>query len=285
MKLSCLPVSYFADILSRKKSVDEWACEAAEVGLDGIDLSVLFLESREPAYLRQMRQAIQAAGLSVAMLNTYPDFTHPDPDERAGQAARLGADIGAAAALGAEFVRVTAGQAHPSTGREQGIAWAVEGLTKALPYAAEHGVQLAFENHSKPGVWQYADFSHPTDIFLDIVAATEGTALGINFDTANPLAYGDDPLPLLEQVVHRVAIVHVADTRSRGTLHPIIIGTGLVPFATLFACLRQAGYDGWLSIEEASGAGRIGVEAAVGFVRRTWAAAVTKPSFSMAQDL
>jgi sugar phosphate isomerase/epimerase len=269
-------VSYFGELIGGKMSVGQWANEAAGLGLDAIDLSILFLKSREPAYLKSMREEVEAAGLRVAMVTTYPDFTHPEPDERTRQALQLERDIAAAAALRAELVRVTAGQAHPKTGREEGIAWATEGLTNALVVAEQCGVQLVYENHAKPGAWDCVDFSHPTDIFLAIFRATAGTSLGINFDTANPLAYGDDPAPLLRQVIDRVVSVHVADTRLRGTLDPVVIGTGLVPFGAIFAALHRAGFDGWLCIEEASGRGRSGVEAAVSFVRRAWADAATR---------
>ena len=154
---------------------------------------------------------------------------------------------------------------------DAGLAWAVEGLTSVLPVAEGHGIQLVFENHSKPGVWDYADFAQPTDIFLSIVQATAGTALGINFDTANTLVAGDDPLPVLEAVLDRLVSVHAADTRTRGRLEPTVIGTGLVPFSDIFAKIKDAGFDNWICIEEASGTGRAGVDTAVRFVRQAWA--------------
>ena len=43
MKLSCLPVSYYPQIVNGEKSVGQWACEAASIGLDAVDLSILFL--------------------------------------------------------------------------------------------------------------------------------------------------------------------------------------------------------------------------------------------------
>ena len=267
MKLSCLPVSYFGDIIDGRMSIAQWAAEGASLGLDAIDLSILLLRERTTAYLRKIREEIEAIGERVAVMNAYPDFTHPDPVERKNQLCALKDDIAAAAQLGAEMVRVTAGQAHPQTPRKKGITWAVEGLTGAIDTAQQNGIRLVFENHSKPGVWQYPDFCLPSDLFLEIAGAIEDTEIGILFDTANPIVYGDDPLRLLNRVIDRGVCVHLADTSERGALKPVLIGTGLVPFDTIFARLKRAGYRGWLSIEEASGMGGTGVAEAVRFVR------------------
>ncbi len=42
MKLSCLPVSFFSDIIEGRMSVFEWAQMGASLGLDAIDISILF---------------------------------------------------------------------------------------------------------------------------------------------------------------------------------------------------------------------------------------------------
>ena len=270
MRLSCLPVSYFRDIIDGHMSIKDWALEGARTGLDGIDLSVLFLKSREPEYLRKIRQEIEDAGIRVAMVTTYPDFTHPDGVVRERQLTGLQEDIIAASRLGADLLRVTAGQAHPSVGRREGIEWAVNGLVKAMQFARGYPVKLAYENHAKPGAWQYTDFSHPTDVFLEIVERTADVSLGVNWDTANTIAYGDDPIPVLKRVLSRVISVHAADTSTRGELKHVLLGTGLVPFKEMFQILRDAGFDGWICMEEASFKGPAGVKAAADFVRRVW---------------
>lgn len=270
MRLSCLPVSYFRDIIDGRMSIKDWALEGARTGLDGIDLSVLFLKSRELEYLHKIRQEIEDAGIRVAMVTTYPDFTHPDGVVRERQLTGLQEDIIAASRLGADLLRVTAGQAHPSVGRREGIEWAVNGLVKAMEFARGYPVKLAYENHAKPGAWQYTDFSHPTDVFLEIVERTADVSLGVNWDTANTIAYGDDPIPVLKRVLSRVISVHAADTSTRGELKHVLLGTGLVPFKEMFQILRGAGFDGWICMEEASFKGPAGVKAAADFVRRVW---------------
>jgi sugar phosphate isomerase/epimerase len=270
MRLSCLPVSFFSDILSGKMRLVEWAWMGASLGLDAIDLSILFVQDRTPQAVAALRNEIESTGMRVAMLTSYPDFTHPDPDQRRRELALAQEVVTVAAGLGAELVRVTAGQAHPETGRGQGIDWAVEGLTRLVEATRGLGVQLVYENHAKPGAWKYTDFSQPPDIFLAIAGATAGIGLGINFDTGNASAFAEDALFLLEQVLPRVVSVHAADTAERGELRHVLLGTGIAPFQAIFHRLKRAGWDGWICMEEASGQGRAGVEAAAQFIRQTW---------------
>ena len=82
MKLSCLPVSFFEDILAGRMSVGEWAHMGADLGLDAIDLSVLFIPDRTLAQAAQLRRQVEDVGMRVAMVTSYPDFTHPDPIQR-----------------------------------------------------------------------------------------------------------------------------------------------------------------------------------------------------------
>ncbi|NLG49891.1 MAG: TIM barrel protein [Chloroflexi bacterium] len=270
MQLSCLPVSFFNEIINGQMSVGEWARMGAEIGLDAIDLSILFTPDHSPAALAALRRDIEAAGMSVAMVTTYPDFTHPDARQRERELALEQEAVAVTAALGGRLLRVTAGQAHPETGREEGIAWAVEGLRKLVESTRGSGVTLVYENHGKPGAWQYTDFSQPPDIFLEIARATADVGLGINFDTANATAFAEDPLALLDQIIDRVVSVHAADTAVRGELQHVLLGTGLAPFATLFRRLHQAGWDGWICMEENARQGRQGVVDAARFVRQTW---------------
>jgi sugar phosphate isomerase/epimerase len=248
MKLSCLPVSLFRE----NPPLAEWAALAKELGLDGFDLSVLQLRGRSPKFAHE---------LPVVMVTTYTDFTHPDAGQRTREMESLRRDVELAAAVGAKYLRITAGQAHPGAQ----LAWVVDAFRQAL--AETQGVTLVFENHSKPGVWEHFDYAHPTEIFLEIARAT---GIAINFDTANTLVYGDDPLPVLEKVAEQVVTVHVADTARRGKLEPVVIGTGAAPIRECLSFLKRRGFAGWVCIEEASRTGRPGFERAVKFVRDNW---------------
>lgn len=270
MKLSCLPVSLFQDIVAGRRSLASWFALAADLGLDGADISVALLSSRQAQYMASVRRQVEATGLRLVMMTTYPDLTDPDPSERARQIVDVRANIEALGQLGGLFLRVTAGQAHPGVGREEGIAWAVDGLTRCLPDAARAGVTLVYENHTKAGPWVYRDFSQPSDIFLEIVSRTEGSGLMVNYDTANTLVAEGDPVAVLRAVRHRVASIHAADLRRPGVQEPVVLGTGVAPVQALFAEMISVGFDGWVCIEESSRTGEVGFRQAVTNADRLW---------------
>jgi sugar phosphate isomerase/epimerase len=270
VKLSCLPVSLFGEIMNRRMSILDWAEQGKRIGLDGIDISLLFIESHSPAYLGKLARGLKETGIPVVMATTYPDFTHPDPVQRRREMEYLRRDIALCSQLQIRYLRILAGQAHPETGRAEGIRWAVENLSAADEIAREYGIMLLYEDHSKPGAWDYYDFSYPVDIFLEICEGIRNTGIRLNFDTANIAALGLDPLAILSQVVDRVETIHVADTAEKGRFQPVLVGTGVVPFGEIFRFLKSRGFDNWLCIEEASGTGIEGIRRASGFTRKIW---------------
>ncbi len=270
MKLSCLPVSLYDDIFTGKSTVADWIRFAAELGLDAVDFSIKFFPQRDAKTVNIIRTILAKRGVEACMLACYSDFTHPDATQRAHELANLKSDIALAKALGAKFVRVTAGQNHPDTKREDGVRWVVNGFRHALDEAEKQGITLAYENHTKGAPWQYWDFSQPAEIFLEILDALSDTPLGVCFDTANPLVLKEDVLELLEKVIDHVVVLHVFDMREVGKFEPVRVGTGASPIPQIFSHMRQANYDGWLSIEEASRQGQRGFEEAIQYVKQTW---------------
>jgi sugar phosphate isomerase/epimerase len=142
-----------------------------------------------------------------------------------------------------------------------------------VDYGRQAGVAVVYENHDQAGVMQYQDFSAPQQVFLAIYEATAECGLGINYDTANATVLTPDPLYLLECVLERVAVLHASDAYWGAEGHRwCTIGQGIVPFDAIFRRLGVAHWDGWISIEEASGTGRRGIEQGVRFVRQAWEA-------------
>jgi sugar phosphate isomerase/epimerase len=270
MKVSCLPVSFFPEILEGRMSIKEWTRIGAEAGLDAIDLSIMFIKGHTPVYIKSLRDDLESEGMTVAMITAYPDFCNPDSMQRERELEYLKYDIALSSNVGAKYLRIVAGQAHPSTSFKEGIHWVVENFKEAAATGDKYKIKLVFENHAKPGAWHYVDFAHPTEVFLKIYEGIKNTSIKINFDTANTLAFGDDPIPVLKEVLENIETVHAADTANRGNLEPVLLGKGIVPFNTIFKILKQNGFDNWICIEEASNSGIEGVRKANEFIRTTW---------------
>lgn len=262
MKISCLPCSLFGAIQNGEMSVRQWAEEAARIGFDGFDISLLMLTGHTQTYIDKIRADLKAAGIPAVMATTYPDFTHPDARQRQRELDYLMRDIALCDQLGIQYLRVLAGQKHNGVELEEGIALASEYLHLVDSAAKKYGVKLVFENHAKPGAWDNVDFSYPIDIFFRIFDNLKDTDIKLNFDIGNVVSQGVNPLPVLNRVIDRVETVHISDMAEYGSFAPVEIGTGVCPIEDVIVRLQEYGYDGWLCIEESSGHGMAGIERA-----------------------
>ncbi|MXZ23695.1 MAG: hypothetical protein F4Y80_02310 [Caldilineaceae bacterium SB0665_bin_21] len=58
-----------------------------------------------------------------------------------------------------------------------------------------------------------------------------------------------------------MAAVHLADIEQPEAFEQVVPGTGASPHASILKVLRDGGFDGWISVEEASGNGLDGLAA------------------------
>lgn len=270
MKLSILPVSLFDPILGEEMTIGQWAKLAQESGADGYDVSTMFWKNHTATYIDAIRRDLDACGVGIRpnMACCYPDFTNPDRLERERQMEYLRRDIALASAFGFQYVRITAGMAHPGIEFDATCRRVAEQFAVAAEVAARFGIRLVFENHSKPGAWPLVDFSFDPDAFLTICRLMRSTGVGINFDTANAVACGRDPAAMLAEVMDQVQTVHLNDTASAEAFSPVLIGTGVVDFDGVFDVLNQNRFDGWVCIEECSNNGADGIREAIRFARK-----------------
>lgn len=271
MHISCLPVSFYRAADRNEISVTDWFKMAKLINvLDGADLGITMIKNHAPSYLTKLNKELKEIGLPLVMITTYPDFTHPDPLQRAREAAYSAADIAVASQLGAKYVRIVAGQAHPAVSRENGIKWAIEGILESQRVAKEFGVRLVYENHPGARAWNYEDFSFSIDRFLEIYDGIRGSGVGINFDIFDVTANGADPFDLLPKIIDMVETVHVNDTAEKGVMKAVPLGQGACPIQEIFTYLKQHDFNGWLCIEEYTERGLNGVVEAVNFVKEAW---------------
>jgi len=268
MKLAALPKCFMDELcVYRTMTVFDWIRlaekELKSFGVTGLEMYHGFFTSFEAGYLAEVKEALDVAGFAMPMFCASPDFTSPDPAHRRAEIEKERHMIVVSATLGARTCRVLSGQRRLGVSREQGIAWVVECIEELLPYAAEYGIILAMENHFKDNYWQTPEFAQKMDIFCEIVEQIDSPWFGVNFDPSNTLLANEDPLVLLQRVKHRVVSMHASDRRPRPGIEigpegitdyeQLIhgeIGTGLNDYEAIFAILRSAGFDGWVSIED-----------------------------------
>ncbi|MCL1838344.1 MAG: sugar phosphate isomerase/epimerase [Propionibacteriaceae bacterium] len=266
MKISCLPVSLFTDIVENKMSISDWANAASEIGFTGFDLSMVMVKNHTAAYLSDLKSVLKQVRIPAVMATTYPDFTHPSAVQRQREKTYLEHDISLCAELGIPFLRIVAGQAHQQTTRDAGVRQVVEHFKQADEYAGAAGITLVYENHAKPSAWQHVDFSYPLEIFFEIFEQLGDTGIRINFDIGNVVSLGENPLMVLDKIFPKIDTIHISDMERSGEVKPVVIGTGASPIREVLVETRSRGFDGWYCIEEASGTGLAGIRTAYEYV-------------------
>jgi len=255
-------------VVERSMSLFDWIDMAADLPVEGLEFHHGFLETLDASYLERVRSALERRGLEMPMLCCSPDFTTPDPQERRQEVEREKRMIDATAFLGGGYCRVLSGQRRPEVSREQGVRWVVECIRELLDRAAEKKVVLAMENHYKDNYWGHPEFAQKRDIYLEILNQIKSPWFGAQYDPSNALLAGEDPIELLEMVKRRVVTVHASDRylkpgRTLEELRSVedsvgyaailshgVVGKGLNDYPRIFGILRQAGYQGWVSIED-----------------------------------
>ena len=267
-RISLFPKCYFDDFTEGRRSYAQWIRDAAALGGEGIEHYDGFFRSLAPVDVDPIARLMEETGQITSMICFSPDFTHPDPDERARQVERQKAAIDLTARLGARHCRTLSGQRHPGMSRDTGIARTVEGIRLSLEHAARRDVVLCMENHYKDGTWRYPEFAQPEDIFLEIIEQIDSPYFGVQYDPSNALVAGYDPIDFLDKVKHRVVTMHASDRfLAPGTTRDdLATGDGALGYAAslthgetgrgsndydaIFRILREVAFSGWISIED-----------------------------------
>jgi sugar phosphate isomerase/epimerase len=272
MKIAAFPKCYLDEIsVARTMTVFDWIEDARSLGADGLELYEGFFTSLDSGYIATIADALDNAGFEMPMLCCSPDFTHPDADARKRALEREAAMMHVARTLGGPGAscRVLTGQRHPGVSLEQGLEWAVDSITSLIPLARELGIVLAIENHYKDGQWAYPEFAQQQGVFLKVLAAIhEREHFGVQYDPSNAIVAGDDPIELLRLVLDRVVTMQASDRYlepgttlesldvadggpgyAAGLKHGVV-GQGLNDYDAIFRLLSDAGYDGWVSVED-----------------------------------
>jgi len=223
-----------------------------ELGYTGLEVAPFTLtESADlvsPARRRELRHAAETRGLTVVGLHwllVKPaglHITHPDPAIRRRTAGyfvelvHLCADLG-----GAVLVIGSPKQRNllPGVTRHQAIDFAREVFAPALGPAPRLGVTLAFEALSPADT----NFINTAAEAIELADRIAHPNFSVNLDVKAMSSEPQSVPEVIRSAAGRFAHVQVNDPNGRGP------GMGNLDFEPILAALKQAGYDGWLSVE------------------------------------
>jgi sugar phosphate isomerase/epimerase len=268
-RISVFPKCYVEDLVAKRRSYVEWIHDAATLGGEGVEHYDEFFVSYGEADVAPIMDAMAETNQISSMLCFSPDFTHPDPHERAREVERQKRAIDLTVRLGARHCRTLSGQKYPGLSIEEGVSRAAACIAEALDYAVKRDVVLCLENHYKVGQWLYPEFAQQEEPYLALLDALPDTPhFGVQYDPSNAVIGGFDPIAFLDKVKHRVVTVHASDRflapgasiddlrAHDGTIgYPDQMthgetGRGTNDYDAIFRLLRSVGFSGWISVED-----------------------------------
>ena len=229
-------------LVERFKIAKEAGFKGVEMGFPGQDIE-------------ETKKAIAESGLPVdgSVCGSHWKIRHTSPD--AGTRLQALEDLKQALrdthAVGGHSVLLVVGKGEDGPENE---IWgrSVENIAKAVPLAAELGVQIVIEN-----VWNQFLYDHDggadqkADKFVKYVDEFRSPWVGMQFDIGNHWKYGSMG-DWIRQLGHRVLKLDVKGfSRAEGKFKPI--GEGDIDYADVRKALHEINFHGWLAAEVAGG--------------------------------
>ena len=261
MKFSVSSYSYAGLTRTGEKTEAELIPLAAEMGFDAIE----FAEINPPegmekaAYAAFLNAEAKKAGIAIAAYCIGADLLRDTDNE----IERLKKEVDIAAILGVPVMRHDASGGYRGEGRSQrgfnnALPTLVRGYKEVTQYAKTKGVRTCIENHG-----YFCQDSARVEAIINGVADDNFGAL---VDIGNFMCADEDPAVAVGNMAPYAFHVHCKDfhykkgtqlvppdgffgTRGGNWLRGAIIGHGVVPVEQCIRILKNAGYDGYFTVE------------------------------------
>ena len=187
----------------------ELPARAREAGIGTLEICHFHFPSTAPSYLRDLRTALDRDGIELfTVLIDAGDITNPDDEQRAADIAMIKSWMDVAAAVGAQGVRIVAGDAaaddHPALERS------VEVLRKLAAYGESLNLRVRTEN--------FKALTSTAANCIEMLDALDGT-VGFCADMGN--FPSSTRIEEFTKVADRAEVVHTkASYSSDGTIEP-----------------------------------------------------------------
>jgi sugar phosphate isomerase/epimerase len=268
MRLSLFSISYAGLWGQQSLGFPAFFAKAAQLGYDAVMLAgkrphLSPLDADEDR-LASIRTALEEQSISCAVVGGYTDLSPTSAAEvpyLEMQIAYVESLARAAAALGAEVVRVFTAYEVDGVGIHKLWADAVSALREMCDRAAAHGVTIAVQNHHDVGVHSEA--------LLELLGDVDRPNCKVGFDAWSPALRGEDLFEAARKMAPHTAITTNADyvRLPRFRYRPALVnyepvapdmvravkfGEGFIDYAAFFAGLKEGGFDGIATYEMCS---------------------------------
>lgn len=232
--VGCCAYSFAKYLESGRWTMEDFFHYAADLGVQGVDVTTYWLKSTEPEYLHSLRHLAFKLGLGFSGAAIRTEMCQSQAGKRAEQVRNIQRWIDATDRLGASHLRVFTGDLPPGATTAQGIAWVGEVMRPACEYAAQRGIMLGIEDHH--GLTARA--TELVAIMQQVGSAYAGINLDItNFDAPTDEAMYADIAACIPYATH----VHIRDHFGRTG--------GAVDLDRVWQMFAQANYRGYMSVE------------------------------------
>lgn len=236
--------------------------KAGELGFDAYEFVDFQVPKGEDAkaYIQTVRAALDKAGLAVSGYSVGGDFLKASVE---AEVARLKPEVDLAEALGAKVMRHDASFGFPADfkgrrGFEFIVDRVADGYRQVTEYAQKKGVKTTVENHGL--IFQD---SNRVELLINKV---DHPNFGALVDVGNFLCADEDPAKAVGVLAPYAFHAHVKDflfkdgmsidpgqgwfqTRAGNYLRGAILGHGVVPIVQCVRLLKNAGYEGYITVE------------------------------------
>lgn len=269
IKLSISSYSYW-HFKKDKYPIEKVIDNAAELGVDGIDILHRQMESEDNAYIQKLKKQAFINGIALTCLSIHQGFVTPDKEELKKHVDHTKKCIELAAKMGIPCMRLNTGRWNTIKSfdelmknrgiepvlagytQDDGFKWCIEGIQQCLATAEQNGVLLALENHWGLG-------STPEGM-LRLHKAVNSPWLGLLMDTGNFL---ENPYSKLEMIAPHTNFVQAKTYYGGGEWYTLDLD-----YPRIVQILKKVNYRGYISIEfEGKEDGASGVKKSVEMLR------------------
>ncbi len=232
----------------RELEIPEYFRLVANLGIESVEVNV---DRRTPKHLLdsctdeavdRVANWADEIGVRVICIAADNDFTVADASDLEEQIQKVQRYVDIAKRLGAEVVRVFSGGDENENLSSEVLSRLHYAFNRAGDYAEEHGINLAIENHG--------GLTLNGQLTAKILAGIKSPAVGVNFDPANFLKEGVDPLIALRYILPWVKYSHWKDVRWRnGDTEYCAFGEGEIYWKPILKELLNSGYQGYWTVE------------------------------------